>query len=46
MNPLFNSNRMKLGTFATNCSYGATASTAERGLDLTWENTKAIAKVA
>jgi len=43
MNPLFNSNRMKLGTFSTNCSYGATATTAEGGLELTWENTRAIA---
>lgn len=46
MNPLFNDNRLKLGTFATNCSYGATASTAEGGLELTWENTKAIARAS
>jgi len=46
MNPLFNSNRMKLGTFATNCSNGATASTAEGGFELSWENTRAIARAS
>jgi FMNH2-dependent dimethyl sulfone monooxygenase len=45
-NPLFNDNRMKLGTFSTNCSNGAAASTAEGGLQLTWANTKALARMS
>jgi alkanesulfonate monooxygenase SsuD/methylene tetrahydromethanopterin reductase-like flavin-dependent oxidoreductase (luciferase family) len=45
-NPLFNDNRMKLGTFCTNCSNGTVASTAEGTLQLTWENTKALAQGA
>jgi FMNH2-dependent dimethyl sulfone monooxygenase len=43
---LFNDNRMKLGTFATNCSNGAAATSAEEAFDLTWEQTKAIAKAS
>ena len=45
-NPLFNDNRMKLGTFCTNCSAGTVASTAEGTLQLTWANTKALAQGA
>jgi FMNH2-dependent dimethyl sulfone monooxygenase len=46
VNPLFNDNRMKLGTFSTNCSNGAAASTAEGGLRLTWPNTKSLAQMS
>ena len=45
-NPLFNDNRMKLGTFCTNCSNGTVATTAEGTLQLTWPNTKALAQSA
>lgn len=45
-NPLFNDNRMKLGTFCTNCSGGTVASTAEGTLDITWPNTKALAQAS
>src|SRR5207244_8546872 len=45
-NPLFNDNRMKLGTFCTNCSLGTVATTAEGTLQLTWANTKALAQGA
>src|SRR5678816_4630433 len=45
-NPLFNDNRMKIGTFCTNCSYGTVASTAEGTFDLSWESTKALAQSA
>src|SRR5690242_20216441 len=43
-NPLFNDNRLKLGTFCTNVSHGSVASTAEGSLELTWRNTLAIAQ--
>src|SRR5579871_208699 len=43
-NPLFNDNRMKLGTFCTNCSGGTVASTAEGTLQVTWPMTKALAQ--
>jgi alkanesulfonate monooxygenase SsuD/methylene tetrahydromethanopterin reductase-like flavin-dependent oxidoreductase (luciferase family) len=45
-NPLFNSNRLKLGTFCTNCSLGTVASTAEGTLQLSWAATKALAQGA
>jgi alkanesulfonate monooxygenase SsuD/methylene tetrahydromethanopterin reductase-like flavin-dependent oxidoreductase (luciferase family) len=45
-NPLFNANRLKLGTFCTNCSGGTVASTAEGVFQLTWPNTKALAQAA
>src|ERR1044071_5073265 len=45
-NPLFNDNRMKLGPFCTNCSYGAVASTGEGTFELTWPNTKALGQMA
>ncbi len=45
-NPLFNGNRLKLGTFCTNCSGGTVASMAEGVLELTWPNTKALAQAS
>ncbi|HEY3116408.1 MAG TPA: hypothetical protein VGK54_06680 [Chloroflexota bacterium] len=45
-NPLFNQNRMKLGTFCTNCSNGTVASTAEGTLKLSWAITKELAQGA
>jgi dimethylsulfone monooxygenase len=45
-NPLFNHNRMKLGTFATNCSNGAAATTAEGAFQLSWESTRALAQAS
>jgi alkanesulfonate monooxygenase SsuD/methylene tetrahydromethanopterin reductase-like flavin-dependent oxidoreductase (luciferase family) len=45
-NPLFNDNRMKLGTFCTNCSGGTVASTAEGTLEMTWPTTKALAQAS
>jgi len=45
-NPLFNDNRMKLGTFSTNCSNGAAATTAEAAYKLSWPATRAIAEAS
>lgn len=45
-NPLFNQNRMKLGTFCTNCSNGTIASTAEGTLQLSWALTRELAQGA
>jgi alkanesulfonate monooxygenase SsuD/methylene tetrahydromethanopterin reductase-like flavin-dependent oxidoreductase (luciferase family) len=45
-NPLFNANRLKLGTFCTNVSNGSVATTAEGSLELTWRNTLAIAQAS
>jgi alkanesulfonate monooxygenase SsuD/methylene tetrahydromethanopterin reductase-like flavin-dependent oxidoreductase (luciferase family) len=44
--PLFNDNRIKLGTFCTNCSNGTAATTAEGALEMTWANTKALAQAS
>ena len=46
LNPLFNDNRMKLGTFCTNCSGGTVATTAEGTLEVTWPNVKALAQAS
>jgi alkanesulfonate monooxygenase SsuD/methylene tetrahydromethanopterin reductase-like flavin-dependent oxidoreductase (luciferase family) len=46
MNSLFNNNAFKLGIFASNVSHGATATTAEGTLDMTWPNTLEIARAA
>jgi dimethylsulfone monooxygenase len=46
MNSLFNTNRLKLGVFGTNCSYGCTATLAEGTLETTWPNTLEIALAA
>jgi len=46
MNPLFNTNTFKLGIFAGNVSHGATATTAEGTLEMTWPNTLEMALAA
>jgi dimethylsulfone monooxygenase len=46
VNALFNANKLKLGVFGTNCSYGCTATTAEGTLETTWPNTLEIAQIA
>jgi dimethylsulfone monooxygenase len=44
-NPLFNANRLKLGTFASNGD-GATMTTAPEAFELTWPNTLDVAQQA
>ena len=46
MNALFNGNKLKLGVFGTNCSYGCTATTAEGTLETRWPDTLKIAAMA
>jgi FMNH2-dependent dimethyl sulfone monooxygenase len=46
VNPLFNTNRLKLGVFGTNCSYGCTATSADGTLETNWPNTLDIAVAA
>ncbi|QDC39636.1 LLM class flavin-dependent oxidoreductase [Sphingobium fuliginis] len=45
-NPLLGKPRLKLGTFCSNVSSGATLADVEGGLDLTWENTAKISRMA
>lgn len=45
-NPLFNDQKMKLGLFGTNCSYGLIMSHAASSYEVSWEHTKAIAQRA
>ncbi len=45
-NPLFNDRKLKLGTFCSNLSGGATMSSIEGTLEVKWENTEAIARTA
>ena len=45
-NPLFNETKLKLGTFSTNLSGGCTISSAEGVLELTWPNTRTLARLA
>ena len=45
-NPLFGDQKMKLGLFGTNCSYGLTMSHVPSGYEVTWEHTKQIAQRA
>jgi alkanesulfonate monooxygenase SsuD/methylene tetrahydromethanopterin reductase-like flavin-dependent oxidoreductase (luciferase family) len=45
-NPLFNENRLKLGTFGTNVSYGCAATLAEGALETSWPNTRRINTLA
>lgn len=42
-NPLFGDQKMKLGLFGTNCSYGLIMSHAPTTYKITWEHTKEIA---
>jgi FMNH2-dependent dimethyl sulfone monooxygenase len=45
-NPLFGDQRMKLGLFGTNCSYGLIMSHAPSTYEVTWAHTKEIAQRA
>jgi alkanesulfonate monooxygenase SsuD/methylene tetrahydromethanopterin reductase-like flavin-dependent oxidoreductase (luciferase family) len=45
-NPLFNDNRFKLGTFATNVSGAAAISTIDGSFETTWPATKRLARMA
>lgn len=42
-NPMFNDQKMKLGLFGTNCSYGLTMSHAPSTYEATWDHTLEIA---
>lgn len=45
-NPLFNDQKMKLGLFGSNCSYGLIMSHAPTTYEITWAHTKEIAQRA
>ncbi len=45
-NPMFNQNKMKLGLFDTNCSYGLIMSHIESSYKVTWEHTREVAQRA
>ena len=45
-NPVFNSHKLKLGTFQSNLDYGCLMSDVEGRLKISWPNTKALAKLA
>ncbi|MBP2369171.1 LLM class flavin-dependent oxidoreductase [Pseudonocardia parietis] len=45
-NPLFGDQKMKLGLFGTNCSYGLIMSHAPSTYEITWAHTKEIAQRA
>lgn len=45
-NPLLGDQKMKLGLFGTNCSYGLIMSHAPTSYKITWEHTKEIARRA
>ncbi len=45
-NPLFNDNKLKLGTFGTNVSNGCAVTTVEEAFVTTWPNTLATAQAA
>ena len=44
--PLFNDNRIKLGVMAFNCSHGSTVTTADGAWPMTWEDNRALARMA
>jgi alkanesulfonate monooxygenase SsuD/methylene tetrahydromethanopterin reductase-like flavin-dependent oxidoreductase (luciferase family) len=45
-NPMFNDQKMKLGLFGTNCSYGLIMSHIDSTYKVTWEHTREIARRA
>jgi dimethylsulfone monooxygenase len=45
-NPLFNDRKLKLGTFCSNLSGGATMSSIDGTLQVKWESTAALARMA
>lgn len=46
VNPLYNQNRLRLGTFGTNVSNGCAITTAPEALETSWPNTLGIAQAA
>jgi dimethylsulfone monooxygenase len=44
--PFFNDNKMKLGVFAWNCSYGMTVSEVDTSFEITWPHMVKIAQIA
>ena len=44
--PLFNDNRIRLGVMAFNCSHGSTVTTADGAWPMTWEDNRALARMA
>jgi alkanesulfonate monooxygenase SsuD/methylene tetrahydromethanopterin reductase-like flavin-dependent oxidoreductase (luciferase family) len=45
-NPLFNQNKLKLGTFGTNVSGGCAITKADGALEINWSNVSNISKIA
>jgi len=45
-NPLYNTNTMKIGIIAMNCSHGSTITTAENAWEMNWPDTKEVAVMA
>src|SRR6476619_1966495 len=45
-NPMFNDQKMKLGLFGTNCSYGLIMSHIDSSYKVTWDHTREIARRA
>ena len=45
-NPLFNTNKLKLGTFGTNVSGGCAITKAEGALEINWPNVSNISRIA
>jgi FMNH2-dependent dimethyl sulfone monooxygenase len=46
INPTFNERKLKLGTFQSNLDYGCVMSDVEGRLEISWPNTKALARLA
>jgi len=45
-NPLYNTNKMKIGIIAMNCSHGSTITTAANAWEMNWPDTKEVAVMA
>ena len=45
-NPLFNTNRMKLGVMAFNCSHGSTVTLDDKAWPMNWPDNRALAQMA
>ena len=45
-NPLFNANKLKLGTFGTNVSGGCSITKAPGSLEMNWQNVSSISRLA
>jgi hypothetical protein len=46
INPIFNTRRLKLGTFQTNLDSGCVMSDLDGRLDISWPSTVTLAKLA